>query len=123
MLRRVECLQGRCPTVQSQPPLPLRPRPLPNTHTHAPCANPPPLLLPQELYTAAPCLWLRPRPVDAHVPFPHYSCPVYRTAERRGTLATTGHSTNFVLWVKLPSRHEEAHWVMRGVALLAQLSD
>jgi len=44
----------------------------------------------QELFTAAPCLWFRPKPIDAHGDYPHYSCPVYRTAERRGTLATTG---------------------------------
>ncbi len=68
-------------------------------------------------------LWFRPRPLAALRTFPHYLCPVYRTAERRGTLATTGHSTNFVLFVKLPTDVEEAHWVLRGAAMLTQLSD
>jgi dynein heavy chain, axonemal len=52
-----------------------------------------------------------------------YSCPMYRTADRRGVLATTGHSTNFVMFVRLPTIQDPKHWTMRGVALLTQLSD
>jgi dynein heavy chain len=37
--------------------------------------------------------------------------------------AAAGHSTNFILYVKLPSKADEGHWIMRGVAMLAQLSD
>ncbi|GFH17538.1 uncharacterized protein HaLaN_14198, partial [Haematococcus lacustris] len=55
---------------------------------------------PKVLFTPAPRMWLRPKPVDQFVEFKHYNCPVYRTAERRGVLATTGHSTNFVMFVK-----------------------
>jgi dynein heavy chain len=39
-------------------------------------------------------------------------------------LMHTGHSTNFVLDVRLPSPSvDPAHWTKRGVALLTSLSD
>lgn len=77
---------------------------------------------PKELFVSAPVMWFKPKPIAELTSYPHYNCPLYRTSDRRGVLATTGHSTNFVMKIRLPTDHPESHWIKRGVALISQLS-
>ena len=68
-------------------------------------------------------MWLRPMETAKIPEVKHYMCPLYKTSERRGILSTTGHSTNFVMYLKLPTIVDGAHWVRRGVAGLTMLND
>ncbi|XP_060604387.1 dynein axonemal heavy chain 1-like isoform X2 [Ruditapes philippinarum] len=77
---------------------------------------------PKELYTDLPILWLKP---EANRKIPEsgiYDCPCYKTLTRAGTLSTTGHSTNFVFSVELPTDKLQKHWIKRAVALLTALN-
>ena len=78
---------------------------------------------PKVLFTEIPMMWFQPMEASKIVETPHYMCPLYKTSDRRGTLSTTGHSTNFVMYLKLPSETPERHWVRRGVAGLCALDD
>lgn len=53
----------------------------------------------------------------------NYECPLYRTSARAGTLSSTGHSTNFVMSVDVPSTQPPNFWILRGVAMLCQLDE
>lgn len=52
-----------------------------------------------------------------------YNCPIYKTIERRGVLATTGHSSNFVMFIELDTQKSQNHWINRGAASILQLND
>jgi hypothetical protein len=93
-----------------------------------------------------PVIWLDPiklADVTVDTSKPTYSAPLYKVSSRAGTLSTTGHSTNFVRMLDIPSgQGSPDHWVReidgffatflecisdmftqvrRGVALLSQL--
>ncbi|KAJ1460012.1 dynein heavy chain and region D6 of dynein motor-domain-containing protein [Pelagophyceae sp. CCMP2097] len=58
---------------------------------------------PKELFAPMPLIHLIPQ-VDRVAPVKGiYRCPVYKITTRTGTLSTTGHSTNFVFWLEIPS--------------------
>jgi len=94
--------------------------------------------LPRELFVQMPYIHLEPKrkddvPVVKGIPDQYtgatygtahvYMCPVYKTSFRQGVLSTTGHSTNFVMFIRLPMSEDvvQSHWVKRGVCLLTGL--
>lgn len=84
---------------------------------------------PRELYPAMPVIHLL--PVAQWTPAAEgvYRCPVYKTLARQGRLSTTGHSTNFVMWLELPAhgtsikRPALVSEVGAGISIGDQLAD
>lgn len=55
--------------------------------------------VPREPIATFPLIWLEPVMIEENVEQGNYACPLYKTSTRRGELSTTGHSTNFVLFL------------------------
>ena len=86
---------------------------------------------PKQLYTELPMIWFLPkknrkRPESVSILRIKsiqgiYNCPVYKVLSRAGTLSTTGHSTNYVLMIELPSKDIEDKWICAGIAAFLAL--
>uniref|UniRef100_A0A9L0J1V5 Dynein axonemal heavy chain 1 n=1 Tax=Equus asinus TaxID=9793 RepID=A0A9L0J1V5_EQUAS len=76
---------------------------------------------PKELYTEMAVIWLLPIPNRKIQDQDFYLCPIYKTLTRAGTLSTTGHSTNYIIAVEIPTDQPQRHWIKRGVALICAL--
>ena len=95
---------------------------------------------PKELFSEMPPMHFLPvqyRPIPTG---DIYRCPVYKILTRTGTLSTTGHSTNFVTWIEIPSNKQtifrsslvsetnaqikfcdQDYWIKAGVACFCAL--
>jgi len=80
---------------------------------------------PKVLYGVVPLIWYEPVHMDnvEEGQVSYYETPLYRTLERKGTLATTGHSTNYVMPIRMPTDLPESHWIKRGAAMFCALQD
>ncbi|CEL99773.1 unnamed protein product [Vitrella brassicaformis CCMP3155] len=78
--------------------------------------------LPGVMYEPAPIVHFQ--PCEHYKPNPSdYTCPLYKTSVRAGTLSTTGHSTNFVIAIEIPTEKPPDYWVLKGAAFLCMLND
>lgn len=76
---------------------------------------------PKQLFSEVPMVWFLPKRNRKEPETGIYKCPVYKVLSRAGTLSTTGHSTNFCLWMELTSRDPDSKWIVAGVAAFLAL--
>jgi len=77
---------------------------------------------PKELFTQMAPIWFKCEENRVKPKTGIFDCPCYKILTRKGVLSTTGHSTNFVLTVEMPSNTPSNHWIKRGVALFCSLA-
>uniref|UniRef100_A0A2C9JD05 AAA+ ATPase domain-containing protein n=1 Tax=Biomphalaria glabrata TaxID=6526 RepID=A0A2C9JD05_BIOGL len=77
---------------------------------------------PRILNEPLPIIWLKPKfSGEVDKSNKRYVCPIYKTSERKGVLSTTGHSTNFVMAIYIPTGNQPVqHWIKRSCAALCQ---
>lgn len=84
---------------------------------------------PKVLWSVMAPFWLRPvvKDADEHDYNKLYRCPIYKCSDRKGVLSTSGHSSNFIMFLDIPHSckglHCEDFWTKRGVALISQTDD
>ncbi|OAF70538.1 hypothetical protein A3Q56_01708 [Intoshia linei] len=72
-----------------------------------------------EIISSLPIVHMEPR-MDYKPVKNVYRAPLYKTSARYGVLTTTGHSSNFVVVINLPTNHSSDYWILKGAALLCQ---
>jgi len=77
--------------------------------------------MPKELYSDLPLMHLIPVADRIAPELGIYNCPLYKVVSRAGTLSTTGHSTNFVMFMELVTVRNEDVWIRAGVAAFLSL--
>lgn len=70
-----------------------------------------------------PVVWLEPILDEDLKRDKMFECPLYKTSVRAGELSTTGHSTNFVQFMLIPTDRDQDYWIRRGTALLCMTDD
>jgi dynein heavy chain len=70
---------------------------------------------PKQLFTPMPVVLFKPM-LDWIPTTSRYPCPIYKVLSRKGTLSTTGHSTNFVRDMEVDTDCNPDDWIRAGVA-------
>lgn len=52
-----------------------------------------------------------------------YNCPIYITSSRAEIISTTKYSSNFVMSILLPTDFPEDYWILKGTALITQITN
>ena len=72
---------------------------------------------PKILYMKCSRVWFKPWKPEDFKTDTFTDTPIYKTSIRKGVLMTSGHSTNFVLLLRMPTRLAPNYWVKRGVII------